>query len=134
MNKIFIPKNQHIIEKIGFRELNKYNEINDVDRKFSIYASSKERKQQYDPFSKYHAVNVTGHKHTIEFRFFRCTLDIKEFVKDIMFAADVVNLGYEKIVKKYEFKRIKSTKIKSILRKFPLKKSTRRKSLKKSKH
>ena len=52
-------------------------------------------------WSKYHAANISGHTQTIELRFFRCTMILKNIIKYLIFANDIVTKDLSYINKKY---------------------------------
>jgi hypothetical protein len=83
VKKIFIPSRQKKLELIGLREMNGFCKMNTNN------------------WSKYHAVNTTGYDHTIELRFFRCTLVLSNIVSFLDFARDISLLDYDQFILKY---------------------------------
>lgn len=81
---------QKKFELVGLREMNKYCKMNTSD------------------WSKYHAANITGHVNTIELRFFRCTLVLKNILRYLLFAYYLVTKPLEFIKEKYDLKMSKS--------------------------
>jgi hypothetical protein len=83
IKKLFGCVDVNTIEMIGLRSLNDYCKMNKTE------------------WSKYHAVNIEGHSTTIEFRFFRCTLILKNIIKYLNFVKNIVLLDENKLLQKY---------------------------------
>ena len=83
IKSLFGCLNQNTLELIGLRSLNNYCKMNQSD------------------WSKYHAVNIEGHTDTIEFRVFRCTLRLKNIIRYLNFAKNIVLLDEDELKRKY---------------------------------